>query len=393
MARPVVIIFHRFGPYHCGRLRAAAKVMPVVGVEIVIMDTTYQWDIVEYTDGFRRERLFSESDGHPPSLLELRRRLFGCLARERPRAVAVPGWSATFALLALQWCLETATPAVLMSDSTRFDKPRRLMQENIKRRLVALFSSALVGGTRHVEYLCKLGFPKSLAFSGYDVVDNDHFASATEPNVGARESFLVCCRFIPVKNLTLLVESYARYRQAAGLAAWDLVLAGDGPERSKLAEAIRAHGINGSIRFVGYVQYRDLPALYRRAGAVILPSVSETWGLVVNEAMAAGLPVLVSNQCGCAADLVEEGRNGFTFDPRNADDLARLMSRVSSMTNGERAAMGHASCEIISRWTPEVFATRLVRAVEVALVVPRPKLMLRDRALLWALIHRRGGLE
>jgi glycosyltransferase involved in cell wall biosynthesis len=108
--------------------------------------------------------------------------------------------------------------------------------------------------------------------------------------------------------------------------------------------------------------------------------------------MAAGLPVLVSNRCGCAPDLVEEGRNGFTFDPYDTEQLAGLMLRLSTMSDAERAAMGQASREIISRWTPETFATNLSKAVEVALAAPRPKATLLDKALLWALIHRPASL-
>ena len=91
----------------------------------------------------------------------------------------------------------------------------------------------------------------------------------------------------------------------------------------------------------------------------------EQWGLVVNEAMAAGLPVLVSRACGCAPDLVREGVNGFTFDPYDVGGLAGLMVRMSS---GELnlKTMGEASQVIIAGWTPEVFGENLLRAVDAA---------------------------
>jgi glycosyltransferase involved in cell wall biosynthesis len=391
MERPVAIIFHRFGPYHCARVRAVAAKAPVVGIEVVRKDSTYQWDVIHDARGFRRVTLFPELEGNQPSLRELRRRLYSCLEKEHPRAVAIPGWSAPYALLALNWCLHKAIPAVLMADSTVLDKRRISLAEWVKGRLLRLYSSALTGGGRQIEYLRLLGFTETAIFPGYPVVDNAHFQAFRFPDEGgvaARSSFLVCCRFDPVKNLPRLLEAYARYRQAAGSSAWDLVLAGDGPERDKLVQAIRMLGLDGSVRLPGFVQYGELPALYARAGVLILPSVSETWGLVVNEAMAAGLPVLVSNRCGCAPELVEEGRNGFTFDPYDIEGLARLMVRMSTMSDAERAAMGQASREIISRWTPETFATNLVKAVEAALAAPRPKATLLDKFLLWALIHR-----
>jgi glycosyltransferase involved in cell wall biosynthesis len=104
--------------------------------------------------------------------------------------------------------------------------------------------------------------------------------------------------------------------------------------------------------------------------------------------MAAGLPVLVSNHCGCAPDLVEEGRNGFTFDPYDVEEMAGLMLRISNMPHGEREAMGQRSWEIISRWTPETFAAGLAKAVQAALAAPRPKATVLDKALLWALAQR-----
>src|ERR1035437_10169289 len=153
MERPIAVIFERFGPYHCARLRAFAARGPAVAIEVVQKDTTNQWDVVDATEGFRRVRLFPELTGNRPSVGELRRRLYRCLDKEQPRAVAVPGWSAPYALLALSWCHKTSTPAVLMSESTVFDRRRTFLGERIKRKLLCSYQAALVGGRLHTEYL------------------------------------------------------------------------------------------------------------------------------------------------------------------------------------------------------------------------------------------------
>jgi len=391
MEQPIAVIFHRLGPYHCARLRALAASGPAVAIEVVRKDTTNLWNVIDDPPGFRRLRLFPELNGGLAPVRELRRRLYGCLQRERPGAVAVPGWSAPYALLALSWCLRTGTPAVLMSESTPLDRRAALHTDVVKRRLLRLYAAAVVGGAPQAEYLRQLGFPTSAVFLGYDVVDNAHFewsqrGTGTEP--ANRRSFLVCCRFVPVKNLERLLAAYARYRQLAGKEAWELVVVGDGPQRSRLLRLSRELELDGCVRFPGSIQYDDLPAIYGQAGAFLLPSVSEPWGLVVNEAMAAGLPVLVSNRCGCAPDLVEEGGNGFTFDPYDVVGLARLMFRISAMSEDQRQAMGRRSREIIRHWGPERFAEGMRKAVETALSAPRPRARLLDKALLWALIHR-----
>jgi glycosyltransferase involved in cell wall biosynthesis len=106
----------------------------------------------------------------------------------------------------------------------------------------------------------------------------------------------------------------------------------------------------------GFRQIGELPRFYAHAGAFVHASTTEQWGLVVNEAMASGLPVLVSNLCGCAPELVVEGINGFTFDPRDVDELARGMRRIASMDESERAGLASAGQRRVSAWGLERFA-------------------------------------
>src|SRR5439155_11820127 len=112
----------------------------------------------------------------------------------------------------------------------------------------------------------------------------------------------------------------------------------------------------------GFQQYDELPAYYGLASAFIHASTVEQWGLVVNEAMAAGLPVLVSERCGCAADLVEAGVNGFTFDPWQPEALARLMLKLAA-SETERLRMGGASRGIIANGSAERFGEGLEGAI------------------------------
>jgi glycosyltransferase involved in cell wall biosynthesis len=134
----------------------------------------------------------------------------------------------------------------------------------------------------------------------------------------------------------------------------------------------------------GFKQYSELAPYYGFASAFIHPSTSEPWGLVVNEAMASRLPVLVSERCGCARDLVRTGQNGFTFDPSRPGELSQLMLRIStSPTESER--LGRAGAVLISRWGPERFARGLRNAAHKAVDVgacSRMSLLLFVRCLL-----------
>ena len=393
------VLFDRLGPYHHARLRAAGRLGDVTAIEVSANGGTYAWRRVAGADSFKKVTLFEKCDSDSrPGGVEVARRVRVALEEASPDTVFVPGWSDVAALAALDWCCTTRTPAVLMSDSQEVDRPRVWWREVVKRRLVSLFSAALAGGTPHLDYLVQLGVPREHIFTGYDVVDNAYFeagaeaARADSQRLRARLAlperyFLASNRFIEKKNLPRLLQAYAQYRGAHGPKPWKLVLLGDGELRPQLTDLRRALTLDGDVLMPGFKQYDELPAYYGLARAFIHASTTEQWGLVVNEAMASGLPVLVSNRCGCAPDLVREERNGFTFDPYDVDALAGHMLK---MAGGEYdlAAMGRASREIISHWTPEAFADGLLNAAEAALAAPRIRAGPLGRALLWGLVHR-----
>ena len=144
-----------------------------------------------------------------------------------------------------------------------------------------------------------------------------------------RYYFLASARFVSKKNLSHLLLAYERYKALRGKRSWKLVVIGDGPLRKNLHRQCRDLKLDDDVSFPGFVQYSKLPAYYGLAGAFVHVSVVEQWGLVVNEALAAGLPVLVLDRCGCVRELVSEGRNGFVFDALDIERLVELMARLS----------------------------------------------------------------
>jgi glycosyltransferase involved in cell wall biosynthesis len=342
--------------------------------------------------------LFQERDVIHEPTKEIVRRIHNALDQVQPDAVAVPGWSDRAALAAVRWCAMRQVPMIVMSESTRHDERRSWWKEAVKRRIVGMFQTGLVGGRPHQDYLTDLGLARERIWLGYDVVDNEHFrrgaeaARASDKEMRARlglpqRYFLASNRFIPKKNLPRLLQAFARYRQAAGPEGWDLVLLGDGELRGDLARYRDRLELGGRVIMPGFKQYDELPSYYGLAGAFVHASTTEQWGLVVNEAMAAGLPVLVSDRCGCATDLVADGENGFVFDPLDTDDLTRHLLR---MAGGEydREAMGQASEQIVSRWTPSTFAQGLERAARAALVTPPSRMRHWNRLILNGLTRR-----
>jgi glycosyltransferase involved in cell wall biosynthesis len=341
-------------------------------LEIAARDRTYAWDAVATATALRRVTLFEREDYHDVSARRIGLAVTGFLAAEAPDAVAFPGWAFAESRAAVDWCRRAGRAAVLMSESSRGDFRRWPWKEWWKRRRVSRMDAAVVGGIPQARYAAELGLPPERVHAGYDVVDNAHFRDGAEAarrdaahvrrRFGLPERyFFASCRFIAKKNIPCLLEAYAAYRRDAGAAAWKLVLCGDGPLRAAVERAIRRWGVASDVRLPGFVQYGDLPAYYGLASAFVHASLTEQWGLVVNEAMAAGLPVLVSDRCGCAPDLVAPGVNGFTFDPRSPGALAGLMADLSG-GRCDAPAMGEAAQRRVADWSPQRFGEAMWEA-------------------------------
>jgi glycosyltransferase involved in cell wall biosynthesis len=202
-----------------------------------------------------------------------------------------------------------------------------------------------------------------------NVVDNDHFAMPRErrnPSLPDGPFFAAVARFSPEKNLPALLDAYASYAARGvgrGDVPWPLVVCGSGPLDAEIrARADRV--AKGQVVFPGFLGYDELPEVYQRAGCFVLPSISEPWGLVVNEAMAAGTPVLVSDRCGCAPDLVRSGENGFVFSPMNVKELIGLMEGITAMPEVERIDMGRCGQKIVASFTPVDWAQKFLELVD-----------------------------
>lgn len=369
------VIFLTSGPYHLARARALDRTDGLRPTFIQLASTiaTHPWRSNGSPVG-PPIRTVARLPYQDCSYIELSRALWKILDEIDPAVVATS--LRPFAMLsAARWARSRRRSTVLFYETTPADKPRHALLETVKRgTLRRYFDAGFVGGRISRDYLIDLGMPADRIWQVYDVVDNEYFASAAasvrkQPTRWLEKLglpagyFLYVGRYSSEKNLLRLLAAYRAHRQSDAFAGRSLVLVGDGPQRAELERFIADAGLGTNVFLKPFAQLGDLPAYYALADGFILPSTIEAWGLVVNEAMACGLPVLVSKVCGCLPELVVEGDNGFCFEPADTASLAALMGRLTSLDDASRQRMGERSREIVARFTPRIWADNLATCI------------------------------
>jgi glycosyltransferase involved in cell wall biosynthesis len=263
------------------------------------------------------------------------------IAREKFDAFIVNGWYLKSYRQAMTACRAAGTPVLVRGDSQlRTPRPllRRLGMELKQRRLLRQFDGFLAVGQRHREYLEHFGVRPDHIFFTPHFVDNEWFAAGAaqgrskrgelRKSWGADKKTFVALfvgKFMAEKSPLDLVMAVGGIPKAEALA----VFVGGGEMESAIRE--KAARLGAPVCLAGFKNQSELPACYAAADALVLPSKSETWGLVVNEAMACGLPAVVSDAAGCAPDLIDEGKTGFTFPAGNPKLLAKRLGTLLTL--------------------------------------------------------------
>ena len=373
----VAVIFANYGPYHLARISSfndacSGLDWDVLGIELARTELEYPWTSQPEDFSCKILSVIKDKPLERAGFGQLLSNLIAVLHQKNPDVLAISGYARPAMLFALLWSLWHRKPAIIFSETTEYDAARSWWREILKSWIIKRYQAALVGGKPHKRYLMKLGMAADAIFQGYDVVGNDAFHPSSTKSLPLpleKPFFLAINRFIPKKNLTFLISAYAAYRQIASTDAWDLVLCGDGKLRPQIEQQIAELGLEKCIHLPGFLQQNELLPYFSHASCFIHASIQEQWGLVVNEAMAAGLPVMVSKQCGCFEDLVVEGVNGFGFDPTNVEQLTALMLKVSS-GEVDLQRMSQAAIEHIQKFSPDCFAKNLIQAVKYAVANP-----------------------
>jgi glycosyltransferase involved in cell wall biosynthesis len=281
--------------------------------------------------------------------------VLGRLRRFRPDLVLVGGWNQPAFWQALAYARAARTPFVMWVESTaRDERPGRGPAELAKRAVVRAASAFLVPGRAAAEYVRSLGVPAERITVAPNAVDLGVFGERVAAARARRDelraelgldgvTFLCVSRLSPEKGVDVLVRAFH------GVPG-ELALVGDGPDRERVAALA-----GPSVRLLGRIERDELVDWYATADAFVMPSRSETWGMSMTEAAAAGLPLVASEAPGAGYDLIEEGVNGFRVPVEDVEALRRALTRVAT-DEAFRERARPRTLELARGHTPEAWA-------------------------------------
>ncbi len=335
MSRRLVLLTEIISPYRIPVFNLLAR-RAELDLHVIFLAETdeklRQWRVYKNEIRFSHQVLPSWRWRAGKSGFLINRGLWSALNHVSPQVVICGGYNYAASWEALLWARRHQVEFVLWSESNGRDARRgRVWVERLKTYFLRHCDRFVVPGKASFDYLRSLGSPAASILTAPNAVDNRFFAIRAEATRAQATEFreklklplrfiLFVGRLVPEKGVVDLLEAYAKLE--SGLRSEvGLVFAGDGVCREELARQAKHIG-PGVVCFTGLAQREVLAALYALGETLVLPTHSDTWGLVVNEAMACGLPIIVSSVAGCCADLVEDGWNGYVVPPRDPQKLS-----------------------------------------------------------------------
>lgn len=291
------------------------------------------------------------------------------LGEYSPDVIIVSGYSHPSSFLAMLYAKMFKQRIILWGESNKYDQRYYYpLKESYKRWYVKNCTEYLAAGAASFEYLVSLGAVADRIWVAPDAVDNDFFSQAYDKERKVKEMFrcskgypekiiLYVGRLIDQKGIFDLLKAFqALLHKRPDLG---LVLLGNGPQENAYKHFCQVNNLK-NVFFEGFVHQEDLPAYYAIADVLVLPTHSDPWGLVINEAMACKLPVIATDVAGAVQDLIYNGENGYVY---KKGDIGGLVKSIQRVLNGDKGKMGQKSYEIVQNYSPQKCAQGFLEVI------------------------------
>jgi len=371
MNRKIIIVHNIIAPYKVALFNELSKLIPNFEVIFVAeKEKRRDWEIDYKAIEFQYTVLFRGSLDDLNNY-SIARKTWTKLKELNPDTTIICDYSNIFGWSALFWAKINNSDLIFWLSSTFEDRKHSKIKEFLKHYFLKHFDIGLAPGSRTKYYYQTMGMDASkIINTGYGV-NNEYFLNAynkynrekyllyEQLRIKNQNNFIYIGRFAQEKNLLTLIRSFSRLKNNN----WGLLLLGDGPQKENLQMYIKNNQLEDKVLLPGFIQQAEIVKYLITSNVFVLPSLSEPWGLVVNEAMLCQLPVIVSTKCGCQPELVQEGLNGFSFEPNDELILTKIMQEFVNGSYNMKY-MGETSLSIVKRHSPSVIAQNIVSGIK-----------------------------
>lgn len=282
---------------------------------------------------------------------DIRTKLYELLNQVYPDILIAGAIAFPSGALSVAWAMKHKKKVICFDDAKMEAVKRSGLVNFIKQQIYNGVYAMLYPSPDWMETGKFWGFKPEQLFYGIDVVDNSFWQNYTGQSTTDKKYFLAVGRQIPKKNFYHIVYSYKKYHDRYQQEAIPLILVGEGPEHERIKRFVDENHLEDSVTLFPFKSQEELKMIYYSADSLILSSDNnETWGLVINEAMACSLPVIASDQCGATHTLVRDGLNGYVFSLTDEDDLFRKMCMYHELSPSKKESMRSQTIETIKEW-------------------------------------------
>lgn len=379
----IVALHTDFRIYWPARLRALSEALKKRGdyltvIEIAGKGSPYAFAQNSTDSELDWRILFPEDKPEDLDGKQIQKRLSLILDSIKPDVIIAGAIAFPSGALAVKYGQKHGTRIICFDDSKVETVRRSKLVEFVKKSVYSGVDAMLYPAPEWNETGKYWGFKENQMFYGVDVVDNDFWSAPQEFDNPWGNYFVSVGRQIPKKHHYDIVKAYIAYHENVGDTAYKLVLIGEGPEHERMLHMVTDAGLENDVIFLPFMRQAELPAIYQHAKAMIIASdIQETWGLVINEAMAGGCPVIASRECGASKPLVRDGENGYLFNCGDVSSLSEALLKLHNLPESEHKSMGEKALNAISNYGLDTFANGCLAAIDSAQNNPkvRPNLI------------------
>lgn len=382
----VVFLHNDFRVYWRGRLYYLRNFMANHGIFINVIEifgqgSAYSFDKVTNKE-YWWECLFPNEQISELNLKIVRKRIHKRLDEINPDFIICGALAFTSGAIGLQWAKRNKKKIIIFDDAKHSEYRRNILTKFVKRTLTTQADAFLVPSNDYDEEYLNWGVDKRNLYYGLSCVNNSFYNKKWKGPSKDIKTIICVARLVPIKNLNGLLHAWQNVELK--FSNYRLIIVGDGPEYLPLKQLAEELNLS-SVQLLGPLNSRSIAKILSESDAFILPSFSESWGMVVNEAMASGLPVILSNRVNAGSTLLSEGNNGFLFNPYRIDEITNAILKYINTSPDRKLEMSQNAKFAIRKYDYKFLATEIFRAISDLSSTPykEPNLLVRKGIDYW----------